>query len=363
MIALAVLFFCLAFVYLTNSEFDYKKKRQIPREENSTFFTSFQNDILTLNLLDTDYQNGYNHGSYMAQEIRHIMQRVDFIYHTILRYPRYEEYRDGYFMEFYYSLPPFLTNEIRGLVDGYNTAIIDSEEELTVEKLIFYHMMVDKSNLYLNRIGNIVPEFGCTTYVNYENDVLDIQRNTDWFSFGVLGNSTIKLNYGTCQLYSFPGIIGGIVARNEENMLFLNVNRQSSVDFDTDGKIPTLFFTRMIMDSSRMDTGLIDVLTDYLPVSEHFITIVKPKDGTIYMVRWKDGACIFDKSQITTNIITNGEDDESMRRLNMMKKCRNVYDLGVNRFNTVNSMKWHITPSSEEFEIHTGNYFAGASEC
>lgn len=221
--------------------------------------------ILTIPKEVTPHDAGYARGYMMAVQIKDLLEKNNFAFHTILGIPRQISHLIEKIKK---EIPTEYVAEMEGLVAGYNdkrnTWKFLKGEELTLHNLIYFHLLPEIEHMNFREVNNWIHRnqenvLGCTVVI--EGDKFTgprAIRTVDWIPMDVYGKySFVELRETSDGIrsvgQSLPLFVGFMTAMNEYGLCAaINVAR-GLTDFPEG--MPAIFYLRKIIETCATVKG------------------------------------------------------------------------------------------------------------
>lgn len=231
-------------VYLTDRHYN-----------NSTLDTS-DPSVPTLYLNGaTPFDNGFDYGIIMAEEIIHLVRRFKKI--AGLKVPAWV------LKDINNNLPDNIKSEIRGMYEAIDSVYFNT---ITYWDLLAIQLVPELDNL------------GCTCYATRsDNKKVILGRNMDWLPFSSAQYSIVVCyrnhNYKSLVV---PGLIGCVTAWKDKFAIAMNV---VGLERELDTKLlPSTLFNKMIMIQANTYEQATKLASDKHPASPYHLTIAGALD-------------------------------------------------------------------------------------
>lgn len=319
--------------------------------------------ILTIPNEVKPYDAGYARGYMMAAQIKELLEKNDFAFHTLRRLPRKIPYLIEKMKK---EIPAEYITEMEGLVAGYNakrkTWKFLKGNELTLDHLIYFHLLPDVGHMDFKEADNWAQRnqegvMGCTVVVDGDKTTGPRAiRTVDWIPMDVYGKySLIELRETADGLrsagQSFPLFVGFLTAMNEHGLCAaMNVARGLT---DNPQGMPAVFYLRKMIEtctSLKGEKGAESFWQNNSPLGPFNLSVLDENDAagvhfyqmedrTHHIRWWNEGA------ELVTLNFRYGEKGETNptptnsaeRKIEIENYYRNLHDQG----------KYEETDSSE----------------
>lgn len=358
--------------------------------------------ILTIPKSVKPFDAGYARGYMMAPQIKDLLEKNAFAFHTIRGLPREIPHLIKEMMEI---IPDEYLDELKGLVEGYNAKreswYFLKGKELTLEDLIYFHLLPDYAHLDFKEADNSLQRsdrevVGCSVVVDGDQETGPRAiRVVDWIPMDVYGkDSFIECRENADGIktvgQSFPVFVGALTAMNQHGLCgAINVARGFT---DYPEKLPAVFYLRKLLEnchSVRGEKSAESFWNENSPLGPFNLSILDKEDAAgvhfyqgknkSHHIRWwKEG------SELQTLNFRYGEKGENnpTPSNSAQRKCeiQNYYDnmrdqdqydqmdssdrlKGVLKGPEVNNIRTisatYLDPRKKVFEISFDNGYAG----
>ncbi|MCB1136848.1 MAG: hypothetical protein KDK78_11315 [Chlamydiia bacterium] len=287
-----------------------KACRAYPTTTSPVGSLKWSGDVPILSIdMSRPYEAGHFHGTTLSEGLREIRSTIQFALKTLAREDGHECYPKT-IEQIIQQLPDEIMEELRGIVDGYNSAIpkglLVQEPALTVEELILLHLHPDRVH-FSPKVseglmdpesfhGNERPYGGiaCTTIIDGDEETGPIVgRNLDWQTFGITGKWSVLINRvnpatGTATMEaSIPGFVGVLSGINRHG-LNLSMNVAFGVTRSLRG-LPAVFFNRIALDSCTSVGEVVELAKRSPPLGPYHLTLADKEAGASLSFYQNDG--------------------------------------------------------------------------
>lgn len=296
------------------------------KSESTNHSLEYVNNIPTLTLKSpTSYRNGFTHGQLFYSYIKQLHYRVLFL-SLFKSFPNQN----------HLTIPQHITEELQGLVDGYNSH--DPLIRLTYTVALNWHML----------------PMACTTAIDKSNGYLVFARNMDWVPYGNLARYSIIIHHQETGVSSFsiPGLIGTITGWNNKGLILaMNVCNT----FTTRGT-PAVFHNRFILEKYTFVHGVKKNLKyDPSPYGAYHLTLLD-KQANGMVISYYQGP---HSSRINSHYVRFLSDTQELITYNETYSDGNRIPLSGGRFFTSSRMQLKkenpLTPIRQLFEMYPIN--------
>lgn len=222
---------------------------------------SYEGDlpVLTISNKVSAHDAGYARGYLTAPQIKGMLEINNFAFFTLKGLPKNVPFL---IEEMKKVIPKDYLSELEGLVEGYNKRrsewVFIKGPELTLDNLIYFHLLPDIGNLDFAAANNWVQrkeehEMGCSVIVDgNEGTGACAMRTLDWTSLGVYGtNSFVECRETTKGMrwigQSFPLFIGTLTAMNDKGVCVAINTARGITDDPT--RLPAAFYLRQLIEN------------------------------------------------------------------------------------------------------------------
>lgn len=233
---------------ITLNHFDSSRK-VFAKSEGVYHSLKYVGNIPTLTLIgDSNYHCGYSHGEILYEYIRSLHYRVLFL----SMFKSFPEQKD-------LVIPQSIVQELRGLVDGYNSH--NPYIRLSYNTALNWHLL----------------PMACTTAISNADDLV-FARNMDWVPYGDLARYSLVIHYRQSGISSFsiPGLIGTVTGWNSKGLILaMNVCKTA-----TYSGIPAVFNNRRILENYKSVNAIKDnVKNDPSPYGAYHLTLLDRREN------------------------------------------------------------------------------------
>lgn len=189
---------------------------------------------------ETNYDNGWNHGHYMATYLWPLFLRVKLVSLFLPPIPKC-------------NIPSDYSEELLGICDGFNESFYGSFFTMTYELLLKCHLLPETK---------LVSACTCAVSKN-ENGELLFARNMDWLPFGLGGSYSLWIEYPRTRIQFFgpPGCIGVVTGVNRSGLI-LAMNVCPGKVVNQVGGTPSVFVNRLLLEHCRSWKEVVQKVND-----------------------------------------------------------------------------------------------------
>lgn len=259
----------------------------------------YDGDVPILKLTDQDpFKAGKAHGYLIAHVLSKLRNTWDVALHTIGGISRPSEALD-LIAKLKKQIPDEYIREMEGVAEGYNKWLDENGGgiRLTIEDLIFYHLLPDSihfklpttPNFISKILGSTIGTLACTAIVDRDEKKGPIfARNMDWPSLGVAGAFTLMIQRpGNTLEVGLPGFVGTLTGMNLKTGLCvaMNVCGNGTDELNTEVKgMPACLYNRFVLDNCKKGKDIPKALKHRSPLGEYHMTWGDPEDaGAVHM--------------------------------------------------------------------------------
>lgn len=221
--------------------------------------------ILTIPKEVSPHDAGYARGYMMAAQIKDLVEKNDFAFHTVSGLPRKIP---NLIEKMKQIIPSEYLTEMKGVAAGYNAKRESwrflKGKELTLNDLIYFHLVPDLGHMDFQEADKWVARqleypMGCTVVVDgNEKSGPRAIRTVDWIPMDVYGKySFVELRETADGVrsagQSFPLFVGALTAMNDKG-LFVAMNVARGLT-DYPDKMPAVFYLRKMLETCASVKG------------------------------------------------------------------------------------------------------------
>ena len=202
------------------------------------------------------------------------------------------------------TIPERILQEMRGVVDGYNSKRRWYHPKLSLNALILMNMIPDQTHFTPQKAGKFRSEVlhrlqhlrqvACTTIIGRDQEEgVVLGRNMDWQSLGIMGEVVYlkKTRYGnkTIVEVSAPGLMGTVTGMNSEGLsLSMNVNPSQ---YKKMGGMPSAILNRLILENCNTVEEVMTYIETHHPMGSFHLSVADKKGAkriSFYQGQWID---------------------------------------------------------------------------
>ncbi len=230
----------------------------------------YQGDVPVLKLVADPYRAGKAYGYLCGDSMQRLSGRFNFVLNTLLGRPRASELTEQ-MASFRRLLPPRITRELEGLVEGYNQWAQEHQHSpMTFDDALLFQLAPDSLHYQPggnNGLINWELSPACTSLVARDPvKGMVLARNMDWPSLGLAGKYSLVVvkenNNGLRNTVSVavPGLIGTLTGMNHHGLsVSMNVCQGKT---ETIRGLPAALYNRLALEECS-DVNELEQLTQH----------------------------------------------------------------------------------------------------